>query len=117
MTPAEVDGTTLWKIAAFLGVDIDRQQEYRDLQARLAVQHQAGDHTTEKQAHCPLCGEPSETPGWQVPSERDLIAERFAYERGEGPRPEADPLTPGAAMLAREGLIRAPTESGPRAPA
>lgn len=76
--PADVvDRQVVWKLAAMLGTDgIDRT--------------------------------PPDDDEGQIPSAggRDIIAERYAYERGEGPKPEADPTPPMLGLLG-PGLIRA----------
>lgn len=80
MTPSEVDATAVWKIAAFLGVDIDRIEE---------AKARTGD-------------------GLGLPSGRDdLIERRLAHARGEGPAPEAAPTPPGVIAALGGGLIGA----------
>lgn len=105
MSPPEVDGTKLWKLAAFLGTDIDRRAELLD---RLALEHHERGHLEDVRS-CPLCakerGEPIEGWGENVPSGRDVIAERYAHERGEAPAPDADALPASMLPLVQAGFI------------
>lgn len=83
MHPLQVDATPVWKIAAFLGVDVDRAEER---------------------------GEAPQPDGGSLQSgrDRDIIAERLAHARGEGPKPEADPPPASLASFVGEGFIGPP---------
>lgn len=67
MTPDRVMDTTLWALAAFLGADVER-----------------------------VPPAPADGRARGVLSGRDIAAEQAAYERGEGPEPQARPVALGA---------------------
>lgn len=72
---------TFAELAAHLGVDIDRKAEFED---------------------APPAGAPP------IASGRDVIAERLAHARGEGPEPVPDPTPPGVLVALGAGLIGPP---------
>lgn len=55
-------------------------------------------------------GEPTDDDEGGIPSGGDLIEQRLAHARGEGPEPEARPLSGAAMQLAGLALISPPTD-------
>lgn len=95
-SPQQVDGMELWQAAAVLGAHLDVPgEEPLTVDAAAAIRQpdpRSGVASTRARR---ASRQPPAT------ARRNLIAERMAHARGEGPRPEADPTGVGMVDVMR----------------